>query len=569
MEKSDEKPAWRAWVRWGDLLIAMVLFWVGTTVWTTGGGGELPWWAGPHDALLEGPDAGEWASNALAFADGRYLDLDPHRMPTYLIFTGFTTKLVGSVALAGHLVNHLTHALLGVVLYLLGASLHSRAAGVLAALVAVTSPLLVAASWRFGVDPTVAFVVPLSVLCGVLGGRHWRLSPVAGAAAILVTAAHFSTLFHGLPVLLAVLLFGRGWKGRLLSIAGFAVGAWAVNWWIFSRFPFVGLDGLMSAIPEGVVPGSQSTSGHSGVNMAPAIATIRAGLGDGLEGALTGVLTVLHTSIVPWGVSVAAFWLGVLGPGLKRVNREGVELPLHRRFDLKGGLVLLACLAPLPLLSAAGAPPRYGYNLLPVAILLYARGLVSMAAIAQHLIEKLSGRFASGLSGRLSFLGGVAVVGWVVAIVVGGNFWREAAPRHEQRPPNISATAAMVIGEQMRELSPEYGGAVSPLREALIYANKRYCPTTVCPDTDHLAAYWDCLEIADRECSGDGPIPWVGLWRATHDERSPARVAMDAWVAEEFGVESTVEVPMGNPEFKANISLIPRERLRDRAPQRY
>jgi hypothetical protein len=127
----------------------------------------------------------------------------------------------------------------------------------------------------------------------------------------------------------------------------------------------------------------------------------------------------------------------------------------------------------------------------------------------------------------------------------------------------MSATAAWAIGNRVGELFPEAGGAVSPLREALVYAEKSYCPHTVCPIQNHTGAFWDCLNIANNECEGEGDIPWIVVWRSRFDERSEARKAMDDWVVEQFGSLDTVEVPFGNPEFTANIVSIPRAAITD------
>ncbi len=64
-----------------------------------------PGWARMRDMLLEGPDAGAWASNANALLLGRYGDLDAHRLPVYPYLIWVVAHVYPDVALAGHVVT--------------------------------------------------------------------------------------------------------------------------------------------------------------------------------------------------------------------------------------------------------------------------------------------------------------------------------------------------------------------------------------------------------------------------------------------------------------------------------
>ena len=51
-----------------------------------------PWWGGIGDMVLEGPDAAQWAENAQRMADGAFKQLDPHRMPSWLLVVAGLVK---------------------------------------------------------------------------------------------------------------------------------------------------------------------------------------------------------------------------------------------------------------------------------------------------------------------------------------------------------------------------------------------------------------------------------------------------------------------------------------------
>ena len=542
-----------------DVLVCGILLFIATTVWSMNGAEGLPFWAGPSDPLLDGPDSGEWAANAAAFASDRYEDLDPHRMPTFVIMTGVVSKFTESIAYAGHLVNHLLHSLLPLVLYGIGRLMGSRSVGVGAGIMAAVAPMLVIASWRFGVDPSVAFMVPFTLFFALIAGRWWKVSPLAGAVGAFGAATHFTTLFYPLAGLLAVALTAKGRRNFGLATGGYIVGVALGLLAIFCVFPFAGVAGLESALFEGIVPGSQPVSGIAEVASDAAIVKLQSGLSGSVSGAVSISLEQMFSSTVPWGLMVFALWFGVIGIGLKESGKARGLSRLVGISDWRGGLVLISCLAPLPLLYASGAEPRYGHNLLPIVCLLYMRGIVSTAMCLELAIRGgVCHYFPNEWSKRF-----VGVFGLVVAVFVARSYWAHSIDRHVQGPPAMSATAAWAIGNRIGELFPEEGGAVSPLREALVYAEKSYCPYTVCPMENNTGAFWDCLSVVNNECAGEGDIPWIVLWRSRFDERTDARKAMDDWVVNQFGSLDTLEVPFGHPEFIATIVSIPRAAITD------
>ncbi len=79
----------RSW--WLDVVCVLALIGAGVMHWPTGEvslsvpGPEAPAWGTMRDALLDGPDAGEWARSMLAFYDGNYHKLETHRLPSWVL----------------------------------------------------------------------------------------------------------------------------------------------------------------------------------------------------------------------------------------------------------------------------------------------------------------------------------------------------------------------------------------------------------------------------------------------------------------------------------------------------
>ena len=86
---------------------ACVLHWPTTEITLTVPGPEQPEWGTIRDALLDGPDAGEWARSMLALHDGRYNELETHRLPTWMLIVNAVMSIEPNVVRAGHLANHL------------------------------------------------------------------------------------------------------------------------------------------------------------------------------------------------------------------------------------------------------------------------------------------------------------------------------------------------------------------------------------------------------------------------------------------------------------------------------
>jgi len=542
-------PLWRVLA---DVAAIVALVALGLTVWSMDGDPGIPWWAGPADPLLEGPDSGAWASNILAWTTGNPQYLEPHRMPTFILFSGLASAWTGNVALAGHLVNHLAHLLTPLCVYGIGRLMGSRSVGLGAGILTAVCPFLVQASWRFGVDPTVAFIVPFSLFVALLAARFWWLGPVAGLVGGLAMTAHFTTLFHAIPPAFAILLFSKGWRNRIRAFVGYSLGVWLTWTLIFQTFVWGGLATLSEAVPEGIVKGAQGSAGQAETDWSGPMAVLRENIGDALGNSVQLVMGALQGNLLPWGLAMTLVWLGIVGLGL---GRPGTHKGLRRwwgLFEWRGGLVLLLALGPLPLLAAAQAEARYSYNLLPIVALLFARGMVGPLLLVDRLILSFLKHWRAGILALL------------VVSLVGRDFWGASIWKHKPLPPPMSARAGWLIGKAITANFDAIGGVVCPFREAIPYTGGRYCPKTRCPNEVNIEAFWDCAQIMDAQCDGEGPLPYVVIWRRAHDERDIPRKAMDQWAVETWGTVAEIAVPLRTPEFMADIVSIPRADIRAR-----
>ncbi len=536
-----------------DLLAVAALLAAGLALWPMGpipGGPpmdiSLPWWASPGDVVLSGPDAGEWAASAVAFAQGRYEDLGHHRMPTWPLLVGGLMALVPDVALAGHLLNHLLALALGPVIYLLARPGAGRGLALGAALVCATAPPLVSASRTLGADAALILLLPLSLLLALWAGRRWWLAPLAGLVATLCALSHYTALAFPLPALILLIAAGRGrrWE-RLLGPALFVGSGALAAGLIFRVFPPPSGAGLGRALGESISAGAVDSGAANTVDWTGPLRILAAG---GLLGhASTGVLYVMRWILppwLPWGLGLSLPWLGLIGrlspprprsvPGLARAAAAGLAL----------GLPLLLGLAPLPLLAAT-VSDRYAHSLIPLAALLTFRGL----ALPLSLIDwGLAGRWRRWPSGAL---------GLALGLAIGASQYAGAREWIRPLPPRTEDVSAWQLGRVIAARFPPGGHAACPVREANVLAGRDYCPHTSCPFGLGEQQYWFCLSIMGEECEGEGALPYVVSIKSRRDERSEARAAMDAWVLERWGSVGEVHTE----DLDAWVVALPRGEL--------
>jgi hypothetical protein len=493
-----------------------------------GAAGDAPFWASPGDLLVAGPDAGAWATNALALADGRLSDLDPHRMPTWPLLVAATLRtLTDDIALAGHFVDHVLFLATPLVVYAVGRAGGMRSLAFAAGAVVANAGPLVQASRRFGVDPAVTFLVPAMLLAAWAGGRRWWLAPIAGVVAALCAVSHLTALGFPICGLLLCLFAGqpgwRRWAGGALYVAALA-GAVEL---IYRFYPFFERQVFASVIAEGVV----STSGQGvapearSAQQQAALTTLRANFPAAFDATILTFLRSLRPAWLPWPAALALPWLGVIGLGLSAGKGRLSQI----LGGLAVGLPALLCLAPAVALAAARAPARYTDNLLPIAALLVLRGAASVTTLIEHGIRWKVPKWPLGL------LGAAVAVPWVVTVL------RAPQVGLQVLPPHPDDLLARELGVALRAF-PGGSGAVCTIREAVAYAGHIYCPTTVCPNRDDEISYQNCLSIARKECHGTGDIPWVVISNPRADLQPTARTAMDAWVKATFPVERTMHL---------------------------
>lgn len=510
------------------------------------------------DRYLFGPDAAEWAGSALAFHEGRWADLDFHRMPTFSVVVGVLLHTGIGTAEVMHLWNRMSFWLLGPVLYALGARSGSRAAGFGAGLLIAVAPKLLESTRAAGVDPTILFLLPTMLLVASATARRWYLAPLAGVVSAFATVAHYTTLPFLVPALLLTLVRGaprwRRWAGLVLHAATAAL----VFHLLFRVFPFPDRNQLGQAIQEGV---------QQGTVVGPALSRwdvvtekLRTDYAAALIDGLGTVLPVFRLKSSPADLYMAAVGLGALGlfhRPLRPEEEASPRAPWWRRWGTRlwrgqeptHGLVLLLCLAPLPVLAAVDAPERYSYNLVPLVLLLAGRGIAGVLGGIDALVTLWAPRWPSGAL--------ALVVAGATAAAVGS----QNAYELQIRPPPGDAVSAAVIGEALAERFSPGGGASVPLREAAIGVNRVYCPHSDCPRNQSDEELRRCLLVMDQECGGEGDIPYVVLRGPNPELSRPSRQWLDDFVRANFGPGDRVDAG----QYAAEIFRIPRERAREMA----
>jgi hypothetical protein len=530
-----------------------------------------PWWGGPRDQLLDGPDAGEWARNALLMAEGDLDALDHHRLPGWLLLLAGVMKVLPDVALAGHLSNRLLFGATALSLYAIGRLGGSRSVGLMAAGLALSAEHLAIASQRFGVDMAVAGGLSMAFALTLAATRWWGLGLLAGAAAGWATGLHYTTLPYTLPLIVLLLLrAGPGALRKAGAVALFLAGAAAVIWGMLQVYPIPQWSRFLEDIANGVNPGYR---GHGSVGSVEAtLDRIRAGLPPALSAApalATSMLELPRVAALLPGWGPFAAWIGVIGVGLglatpKRGEPPPVQAPGSATpaggwgavlSDMGVGVPLLLCLAPLPLLSAVDAPIRYGANLLPFVALLMARGVVGLVLLAERGLDLGLLRASGKLPLRRPLRWPVGLLSFAVAVFCVENAVNSRARVREPHRLTDDEIGTLLLSGALREAFAPGQPVACPVREAVFMAGLRYCPDRVCPVTADERAYLQCLQVLNEECKGELDIGYVATTaRHFYDPNATARPQMDAWVAAQWPPVSAV----GFQRFTATVHKIPR-----------
>ena len=340
---------------------------------------ELPsWWWGwgnLQDWLLIGPDAGNWAANAEAWQNGEALD--SHRLPIYSMLTAWFSSVFGDIVFAGHQVNHLLSALLGVLIYTIGRLTSGRAVAVAAGVLTAWSPELVNNQLLFGVDPALQFGV-LVLALGTLLALHkgtWPWVVAAGLCLSWAMATHYLLMLF-VPVSAACfLLMRQPLLLRVRYMAAFLLIGW-LGFQFFARdYEDLSIGMVLNVFTEGVAGSDGRVIAEGPMAGDTATGIVVQNLPTAPRLAVQRGLRSMKVEGVPWTLLLTLFWVGLLGWGLKPRERHQI--------DWRQSLYLIAFLSPLIGLEASRAPDRYALFSRPLFFLVVARGLVSTAYLLE------------------------------------------------------------------------------------------------------------------------------------------------------------------------------------------
>ena len=530
-----------------DVAAVGLLFALGLVVLLGQAGGDgLPFWATSNDLLMEGPDAGEWAINALRVSWGAYESVDVHRPPVWLMATAAALNWTPDVAMAGHWVNHMAFLALPLVAYGLGRADAGPASGLAAGCFALCCSPLILASRRYGVDPLITVILPLSVLCALPLRRWWFLAPLSGMVAGLATASHFTALPFVLPAALVILVRGptKRWWNRLAALALYVLGVALVLWLIDRTFSSIDFDNLKRSVSEGIDPQLQEIGNREAELTDDAASRFDTDWGLAAKASIRNGLQRHWYTGIPWVLMLALPWLGVLGAGLGVAKGSG-RWRFFRWQDAGYGVALLCCLAPLPVFIATDAEPRYSLNLLGFVAVLCGRGLCSIPGLVELGLREKWSWFPRGVL-ALPLVAWIAVLGWRSS----------AQMRLPTKPADVYAVAARDLGVLLAGEFPGGGGAAVPIREAVAYAGREYCPLSNCPFGATETYYRQCVEVIRAQCAGSGPIPYVVVRDGPLGMGDDARFqTMGDWVVDNYGTIAVLE----SERFTAEVVALPRE----------
>lgn len=517
--------------RWTDLVGIVVSAGASVALWATSRGdpspylpADSPWWARVRDHLLDGPDAGAWASNAVALWLGRWDELDPHRLPILPYLTAAALHVYPDPALAGHIVNHLLHVLLGPVVFLLGRRWMGAGPAVGAALLAVSFPPALLAADRYGVDPLVAVALPGALLAAEGASRRWALAPLFGFVVGLCACAHLTTIGIPVPAVVLTLLRGApGWR-RWLGATGLAAGVLIGVGTAFLSYPTLPWGILLGSLAEGVSPaGPDGDPARIESTTARAMEIVTAGGPAAVERVVAFLASSTRPAWLPWSLAIALPWLGALGVGLSASKRP-VGWVLG---GLAVGIPLAGALVPLLAFAAAASPPRYSYNYFPLGALLMMRGLASLAAMAEAGIARGNPRWPAG------------ILGLAAGIAIPAAVWDPTRALTPLRMPLRALDLAdWRLGALVREAFPPGGGAFCLRREVAAYAGRVFCPYT--PGYDYRDAPEPVRAHLGAECGGEGPVPVVVVSGVEVGASDAHRTLMD-WTVANGRVVATLE----------------------------
>lgn len=483
-------------------------------------------WGGIQDWLLIGADAGNWASNAQAWASGDALD--PHRLPVYTGLTAWFSGIFGDVVFGGHMVNHLFSALLCVVAYALGRATtgggaSSRMVGIGAGLLTAWSPELVNSQVFFGVDPTLQFAILLLAFTTLLAIQKgtWPWVLATGLCLGVAICTHYLALLF-LPISLALLVLMRcNWKTR----TRFIVAAFLISWLVFQgltrHYEDLSLRMVASVFTEGVAGSDGRVLANSPMGTETASNLVFQNLPSAPRLAVQRGLRSLKVERMPWLLLVALFWTGLVGWGLSKDKNSS-------KWDWRTSAFFLGFLSPLILLEASRAPDRYALFSRPLIFICVLRGVLSAIALIDKGLSKTSYTPKRSLRWLLRTGAGVLAV-TMLLVTLKGPFWN----RWALYPPTDEGLGDRAIAELIQQNFPQNGSIVTTSQALEFFSGRDRCPSHYCPHGGN-AAVAQCLEMLLAECKGSGPIPYVLSASTKHGLGDQRNAEVDALIRQEF-----------------------------------
>ena len=505
-----------------DVGVVALLLWIrwsahvrGAPPWLAEGFADVPawWWTvgSRADLVLVGPDAGHWAANVRELLRGG--ELEPTRLPVYLLATAAMTRIFGDIVFAGHMVTHLFSALTACATYAIGRLTSGRGAALGAAVLVALCLELVEAQQLFGVDPTfglVAMVMAIACWCALVG--RLELTVLAGISVGVAAATHYTGLLFVVPMALLMLL-RRDRPLRRLYGALLLLAAWFATWKVLLlEYPVVTLGKALELFSVGLAT-SQGRDDLGGRGLGETLPLVLDELRDG--SASRGFETALST-LGPYGIPlVLAAVLCVVGLAAPPRRRRGER----RGWDPRFAALMAALLLPLIGFSLAGGQDRYLWYAYPMLFLCVARGLAAPAHLVEWPLRRWLARWPRGALPLAGCVVAIAVIDKPVLHISGDDRGNWDQPLHERQ-----------LGALVRERAPDTPCLLGFSAEASFYADRTGCAPHACSryhtGDDPTQA---CRAMLAELCRGDGFGYLVELGERYIMPDQPPE-AMDRWV---------------------------------------
>ena len=537
--------------------------------------GNLPFGDHPNTVLIDGADAGEWILNAQLVFSGDWSEVDTHRGPTFLLTAALARFLFDDMVRAARFVLVSAWAVRPFLLYALGRLHGGPLVGWLAALGGICCTPLYFAAARVSIDPFLSTMLLLSLLAVAPARRYPAWAWVAGMVGAATMTTHLSALPYSIPALCLLMLQPDTSTRRpsvlvrpLLYVSGLVATLFVLS----QAFDLLTIQEITGSVSEGIAARTEPVA-HNAQLSPDALQKLQAGSGNALSRAAVALTTPLFESLGRPGVLVAMLALGALGPGLRapasgppcwlrgslgrrpdaRWKRWMAEQHLIARavtgfrwlrLDVLTGLVLLSTLAPALFFASADSPERYTDNLLPLAVLLAARGVGAVVGTLSRLLPGSAGPY------------GAAAVALAIAVGVVPSSWAHLSTIRQGVPiPGDVARAIAPLAKIIDQTVPGDSAVAVPLREAAALLERRYCPRVGFVPDDKPALFERSVRHLRAQCSGTGPIPYVWF------EQGPLGMGDDVfsqafgkWAADTYGVAGRLD----HAVLKASIIRIPR-----------